>query len=188
MIILLCSPARAGKDTIADMYCDIFRDHGHNCQRYVLAKSLKEHMADRIQEKYGVSVWDDSQKHLFRQDLIDEGVKLRNETNGRFLIDKFLDAYSNSTLNTTWVISDFRFIDEYNNICDYVEKYGTRVVPLYIERYAVINGNKFVLEPSIKEEIKEYSKIKKICKVIPVKWTSGLFWKKKLERSLPYPL
>lgn len=104
---MISGPARSGKDTVADIIQEEYPQH--NFKRFAFAKALKEELEDHIREKYGVSVWDDSKKYLFRQELIDYGCAKRKETNGQYWVQKFLDIFCENDINENYIITDFRF-------------------------------------------------------------------------------
>lgn len=174
-IVLICAPARAGKDTLLPLIKrDLERQFGGVWHRYAFADKLRVDLEGKIKEKYGVSVWDDSKKHLFRGDMIKYGEQRREETDNRYLVDHFIKHHK----PVNYIISDFRFINELFDL----QKQFDDIIPIYIERIIKKkNGLSFVTQPTIPQEVSNYPEIKRFCKTHQVPWETGLFWKKKLN-------
>jgi|AntRauTorckE6833_2_1112554.scaffolds.fasta_scaffold01063_30 hypothetical protein len=178
-VIMMCAPARAGKDTILPILMDQLRtEYGGQWKRFAFADKLKQDCEERIQDEFGVSVWDDTQKHLFRQVLIEYGMSKRDETAGNFLIDHFFDQLEK---DVNYIISDYRFINEYHMISNRgikTGKYSTH--PIYIERFIELNGLVFELPPVIPQEVKNYPLIKSYAKIVRVKYYTCKDWQVEL--------
>lgn len=178
-IILLCAPARSGKDTLYPILeKSLKKQFGGNWKQFAFATKLKDDLKDIIKEKYSVSIWDDSKKHLFRNDLIKYGEEKREETNNRYLVD-FFTKYHSPLLN--YIITDWRFINEFHDIKEYFG-HTAKIYPVYIERVIEHNGLQFVAQPTIPQEIEQYKEIKETARVYQIPWEDGLFWKSKLNK------
>jgi hypothetical protein len=175
-IVLMCAPARAGKDTLLPLIKrDLENQFGGVWHRYAFADQLRVDLEEKIKERYGVSVWDDSKKHLFRDTMIKYGEQKRKETDNRYLVDHFIEQHKP---NVNYIISDFRFINELFDL----QKRFDDITPIYIERVIKYkNGLNFVTQPTIPQEVKNYPEIKRFCKTYQVPWETGLFWKWKLH-------
>lgn len=177
-IVLMCAPARAGKDTLLPLIKrDLERQFGGIWHRYAFADKLRVDLERKIKEKYNVSIWDDSKKHLFRNDMIRYGEQRREETDNRYLVDYFI-KHHNPDVN--YIVSDYRFLNEG---ADLMECFGeSNVTPIYIERIIKKkNGLTFTSQPTILQEVEQYREIKESSKIYQVPWETGLFWKKKLN-------
>lgn len=182
---MICAPAKSGKDTLLPILKkSLIKKYGGRWDRFAFADKLKQDLEEEIKDQYGVSVWDDSKKHLFRESLIKYGEQKRNETNNMFLIDNFF-ATLRKYPTRNFIISDHRFINEYEQIIKYLAR-NTKgvheVIPIYIERVFNKNGLKFVTQPSIPQEVTNYPDIKNISKVYQIPWESGIFWRSKLNK------
>jgi hypothetical protein len=184
-VVMICAPAKSGKDTLLPILKkSLIKKYGGRWDRFAFADKLKQDLEEEIKDQYGVSVWDDSKKHLFRESLIKYGEQKRNETNNMFLIDNFF-ATLRKYPTRNFIISDHRFINEYEQIIKYLAR-NTKgvheVIPIYIERVFNKNGLKFVTQPSIPQEVTNYPDIKNISKVYQIPWESGIFWRSKLNK------
>lgn len=175
----MCAPARAGKDTILPLLKrDLENKYGGNWHRHAFADKLRIDLEHKIKNKYGISIWDDSQKHLFRNDMIKYGEQKRRQTNNRYLVDDFINKHNTGN---NYIITDFRFLNEYSDLSNYYGKHT--IIPIYIERFIENkNGLRFVTQPVIPQEIEEYSKIKTISNIYCVPWEKGFRWKSKLSK------
>lgn len=185
-IIMLCGPARCGKDTIGRLLKDtLSKSTSEKWFTWAFADQLRIDLKSKVREKYGVDIHDESKKHLFRPDMIEYGQKKREETGGRYLIDKFIEYFECNDSRLNWIITDFRFINEYEVL---QKELGDRVLisPVYIERYIQKGQLKFTVEPTIEQEIENYPEIRKIAVKKPVEWKTGYFWKYKLRKELSY--
>lgn len=196
MIYLICGPARCGKDTIANYFEKYYKKKCLDkiLYRFSFAQKLKEECEQYIKDNYNVSVWDDSKKHIFRQYLIDYGQKKREQSNGLYFINEFIDQYHlkqhtvkilSSDLTTNfephWIITDYRFFNEYKHI---KENCDTKIIPIYLHRYKIINNKKEYIDPTIPDEVKEYPIIKENALVWEIPWYNGWFWKWNLYRDI----
>ena len=180
-IIMICGPARCGKDTLFPILKNQMENkYGGKWLKYAFADTLRKDMADEIWNKYGVSVWDDSEKHIFRGDLINYGKQRRDETNGLYLITNFINKAKKDYNN--YIITDHRFINEYENIKSRLSLMYD-IYPIYIERFVKISDKKFVLIPEIDQEIENYPEIKKVSTVNEIEWMLGVDWYEELESS-----
>jgi len=168
-VILLCGVAKSGKDTLFPFIKDHLEETmGGTWKRFAFADKLKRDCEDAIRDLYDVSVWDDSKKDIFRQHLINHGMKRREETNGRYLIDPLVDQVNNNDDNI--IVTDYRFIDEYR-------KYGeAKVIPIYLQRVLYQGAYDFVIEPTIQQEIDNYYVIRNHPDIITlqVPWVADL--------------
>lgn len=182
-IIMLCGPARCGKDTITPILKKQLEDkYGGIWEQFAFANKLKKDCEEHIQKTYGVSVWDDSKKHLFRNYLIEYGEKRRAETNNKYLVNYFIHGHNDFK---NYIISDYRFLTEYIDIKSALAPiYGTelKIIPIYIERVIDKNGLKLISQPTLKPEVENYPSIKKISKVYQIPWETGLLWNRKLSK------
>lgn len=165
---MVCGPARCGKDTLVDI---TLKRLGKNWKRYAFADKLKRDCEKAIWEKFGVSVWDDDQKHIFRQYLIDFGMARREETDGKYLIDSFIDEFEQTKYN--YIISDFRFLNEFK-VLDAKFDESVSVIPIYIDRITVKDSRIFTLAPEIPQEIDEYHEIRKQVTTFRIPWVNNL--------------
>ena len=70
-IIMICAPAKSGKDTLLPILKkSLIKKYDGRWERFAFADKLKQDLEEEIKDRYGVSVWNDSKKHLFRNDLI----------------------------------------------------------------------------------------------------------------------
>lgn len=171
-IIMICGAARCGKDTIIPFLIDNLKSkYGGNWMRYAFADRIRKDLKQVVYEKYNVDINDDSKKHLFRQDMIEYGENKRRETSGMFFIDDFID---NHDINYNYIISDFRFINEYY----YLNQHFTNIeiIPIYIQRSLNSYGLKFQSIPSIPQEIENYSEIIPVCQTIDIPWFDDHSW------------
>lgn len=78
--------ARVGKDTLADLLVDHYKNDGFYAKKYQLAKMLKADMEDFIDKKCGLNVWseDDEKKRIFRPLLVSYGFAQREMTRGTY--------------------------------------------------------------------------------------------------------
>lgn len=153
-VILMCGVAQSGKDTLFPFIkARIEKELGGNWLRFAFADKLKEECESEVMKRYGVSVWDDSQKDIFRPYLIEYGERRRDETEGMFLIDHLINDVTEFPENN-YLVTDYRFFNEY---CDYG---GAKVTPVYLQRFIWQGSTKFVIEPTIPQEIKQYHLIR----------------------------
>lgn len=180
---MMCAPARAGKDTLLPILMNqMEEEYGGEWERFAFADKLKQDCEEEVLKRYGVSVWDDSQKHLYRPFLIEYGENKRAETDGKYLIDGFIDLYESNPKN--YIISDFRFWNEFHEIF----KYGYlnllyETFPLYIERFISYNGLEFPLLPTIPQEVENYKYIKNHSYVNRIQYYIGDDWLNKLQQE-----
>jgi|GEM_PF-5891591 len=171
MILLLSGPARSGKDTVADIILEKYPQY--NFERFAFAKELKKELEETIEQKYGVSVWDDQQKHLFRDELIEYGCGKRNETQGKYWVEKFINAYD---VKKNYLITDFRFggrTGEKAYIKNFIreQKVFSEVLSFHIVR---IENSEPIL-PVINEEIRCENDLRREAdELLFLKWTKEL--------------
>ena len=148
---------------------------GHS---YELAVSLNTF----LKELAGVSQTTKDTKYLLTHKGVEvNGKRKRDETDGMFLIQKFLDAYISSY---TYIISDYRFINEYQELNKRLRK---KVYPIYIER---VREDGSIIEPVIEDEIREYGKIRDEAIIWQIPWYEdrgsimGGHWKDELKKDV----
>lgn len=187
MIILLNGAAGSGKDKIVQLLLEELNSTERVCywERYAFADKLKRDEAGYIMKKWGVSVWNDSQKEIYRPHLIEVGEKRRREINGRYLIDPFISKYKKQP-DVNYIITDFRFVDEYHTIASELD---TTICPIAMRRYFYKGGAKFVNVPVIPEEIERFGEIEKISNKVEIewiedKWTNQENWECLLKREV----
>jgi hypothetical protein len=191
-IIMICAPARSGKDTLYPIFRDdCIKRFGGRWSSYAFADKLKADCKEYIYQTYGLDVWEDKDKHVFRPHLIEYGKKRRDETNGMYLIDAFLDELERSRKKDrqqNFIITDFRFINEYDVINKIGQEIGFDVHPVYVERYVQVGAHKFTLQPTIPVEVENYGPIREISTLNQIEWQTGWFWKRKLKRKVSIKL
>jgi len=164
-IIMLCAPARSGKDTIGKCMSEILVD----IELFAFANKLKQDCEDYIQKAFGVSVWDDNQKHIFRDYLIEYGKRRREETENKYLTDHFIKNIDNTK---NYIITDHRFVSEYKDLQVLSNEYD--IIVFYIERSFNIGDVKFVSTPTIGVEVEEYGKIiEHYAYTLDIPWFEG---------------
>jgi hypothetical protein len=184
-VLMICAPAKSGKDTLFPLLKQKFEKNVDGVwERFAFADKLKQDCEQFIRDQFGISVWDDSKKHLFRETLINYGEKKRDETDGFYLIDHFLDTNS---IFKNYIVTDFRFLNEFIEIEDFfTRKYGdlVHVVPIYIQRTFEKKGLKFVTQPSIRQEVINYPEIIENAYTWEIPWFEGVRWKHNLEKFI----
>ena len=159
-IVMMCAPARSGKDTLYPILKrNLANTYGGEWKRFAFADKLKQDTEAEVKKQYGVSVWDDSKKDIFRPYLIRYGKQRRDETDGRYLIDNFINTAQPSV---NYIITDYRYHDEFVAL----QEHYRDIHPIYINRYIMRSGIKFNASPSIPSEIMAYPKIKEHAKVL----------------------
>jgi hypothetical protein len=184
-VLMMCAPAKSGKDTLFPLLKKKLEKEGDGVwERFAFADKLKQDCEKYVQEEFGVSVWDDSKKHLFRETLINYGEGKRDETDGFYLIDHFLDIHS---IFKNYIITDYRFYNEYVEIKNFFDlKYDNliHVVPIYIRRTFERNGLQFISNPTIRPEVENYPEIIDNAFIWDIPWFEGWRWKRKLKKFI----
>tara|TARA_R110000764_G_scaffold65283_1_gene136845 strand:+ start:581 stop:1147 length:567 start_codon:yes stop_codon:yes gene_type:complete len=185
---MLCVPARAGKDTLYPaLQKQCINTFGGQWCKFALGDQLKRDREAYIKSTYGLSVWEDKAKHVFHEDLTNHAIKMREETDGMYLIERFISRVERDCEvfdDVNYIITDFRYINEYDVIKKMADKWGFNVIPVYIERYIDKTNHRFVLPPVFKAEVDTYPEIRSISNINFVPWYTGFFWKSKLNKHL----
>jgi adenosyl cobinamide kinase/adenosyl cobinamide phosphate guanylyltransferase len=175
-IILLCGYARAGKDTFAEGMID----GSQSLQATSFATALK-FAADTYLESLrlahaeaGRTFWDEKFKIAHRDFLV---------TAGKFARSIDVDVFANALVNrvahletTNIVVTDWRYLNEFNVILRDLGRIGWRVVTVWVETIGVFAANEeealtiaeirramatdyeYFFRPSSKEAVKEMGK------------------------------
>ncbi len=110
-ILGLCGLAKSGKDTMCTAIINVCRDNGLIATRYSIADILRNMLADSIQEKYNINIWECSpdEKESVRQYLVDVGLEKRSETKGKYLTNLLQQQIDADTHSDIVVVTDIRY-------------------------------------------------------------------------------
>ena len=138
--------AGSGKDTLYTLLSERI-----NCKRVALADQLRREMNPFIIDKFGIDLFNCSreEKDLVRPLLVEYGRIKRQQTNGRYFIEK-IDSYI-KTLNTIAVISDVRYCVYERDETHWIKNELNGIL-VHVSKYKEINGKKIFSESPIKDE------------------------------------
>lgn len=130
--------ARAGKDTLCRALIREFKKLNLIASRRSIAgDTVKKDLQDLLMQKLNIDSFteNNSEKTLIRPLLVEYGKIMRNNTNGRYFIDKF--EYSKNVIN---IIPDIRYA-EYSNDEVFWLKNETKGLLIYLEREEIFDAN-----------------------------------------------
>jgi hypothetical protein len=128
--------ARSGKDTFVKIARKILKEHGYSSIKLAFADALKEEIDPFLVQNYGISAWTDDteQKKIIRPFLVAHGCGKRQQTNGRYWVEKIDKEIEGIFCEDVVFISDCRFPNE----VDWVhEKWGGWFV--HLSKYNMVN-------------------------------------------------
>lgn len=136
----------SGKDTLYSLLAQRI-----NCKRVALADQLRREMNPFIIDKFGIDLFNCSreEKDLVRPLLVEYGRIKRQQTNGRYFIEK-IDSYI-KTLNTIAVISDVRYCVYERDETHWIKNELNGIL-VHVSKYKEIDGKKIFSESPIKDE------------------------------------
>ncbi len=116
-------------------------------KRFALADELKKELYSGILTEFGVNVFncDRKEKDIIRPKLVSYGEEMRNQTAGRYWIDKIspkIIKYLEENPNNIACITDIRYENEVNWI-----KNELSGILVHIKRYNFIDNKKVYFEP-----------------------------------------
>lgn len=135
-IILISGYSKSGKDLFADYMVKSF-----NFKKYAIATSLKQMVAQKYNIDHNMTVTQEGKNTIVyngltvRELLINYAAELKDSVNQDVFI---ADMYKRiSTESDNVVISDFRYINEYEYLCRqfYKNDKDTKVVTVRIDRF-----------------------------------------------------
>lgn len=152
-IILISGIAGSGKDTFFKLADEIFPNQ---FERFAFADELKKEIAPEIQSKYGIDVFICSRedKVKIRNELVEYGMKKRQESDGRYWIDKLKESISGC--EKVPMITDFRFLNERLVLEEFFE-----TASIHLEIFCPKRGIGY--QPVIEEEIKNNPDLKRVA-------------------------
>lgn len=102
--------ARSGKNSFADIMCDIYKERGISTRTFALAYYLKNDCEQFIQEKLGLSVWTEKteEKSIFRPMLIWYGSVKRKQSQGKYWTSTLQKDLEKSDAHIN-IITDVRY-------------------------------------------------------------------------------
>ena len=131
--------ARVGKDLFVKIASNILAQNGYTTKKFAFADALKNDLDPFLQEKYGISAWtnDPIEKSLIRPLFVAHGCAKRNQTEGKYWVDKvhnLIESYvftqthdlKSDLSNVILFVSDVRFVNE----AIWTQSLGGRVVHL----------------------------------------------------------
>jgi len=108
--------AKAGKDLFCKIAINLLNEKKITSVKFAFADELKDDLDSFLREKYGISSWtyDPKEKELIRGMLVAHGCCKRNQTGGKYWIDKLQDKIYSFGLSLPQVVfvSDVRFSNE----------------------------------------------------------------------------
>lgn len=147
-IIALTGTAAAGKDLMYELLAERIP-----CKRVALADELKHEMRPFILDKFNVDLLNCTRidKDRVRPLLVEYARIKRQETNGRYFIDKITDYIKDTSINCPVIITDLRFC-----IYDRDELYWLKSELegglVHIKKHELVNGAKIYTESPIADE------------------------------------
>jgi hypothetical protein len=136
----LCGAAGVGKDTL----CNFLIDKIPKAKRYSIAGDfIKKDLDSLLKEKISISAFtsDPLEKQKIRPLLVEYGRLMRNQTKGRYFIDK-LDQTLNFCKTHIPIITDIRYAEYEKDELFWIKKQKNGLL-IYLERDGIENANKF---------------------------------------------
>lgn len=165
----------SGKDTLYSLLAQRI-----NCKRVALADQLRREMNPFIIDKFGIDLFNCSreEKDLVRPLLVEYGRIKRQQTNGRYFIEK-IDSYI-KTLNTIAVISDVRYCVYERDETHWIKNELNGIL-VHVSKYKEINGKKIFSESPIKDERENDPKLQ-VAADYKIEWPEV----KSIDLLMPY--
>jgi len=139
LVLGVSGAAGAGKDT----FCKILQRHV-NIRRYSLGDILKHEVREDCLEKYGIDPTNCTrkEKNSIRDYLVEYGSKKREETNGRYFIDKLSKELlgPDGNVKESVIITDIRY-DEYSKDEVHWLKEELLGFLVHVQRYKIKNNH-----------------------------------------------
>ena len=161
MIIGISGVAGSGKDTLFSLISSRVK----NCKRYSLADELKKEVTPWCLEQYSIDPLNCTreEKELIRDFLVFHASRKRQETNGRYWIDKIANNINNSNSNQFHsIITDIRYDDFENDEVNWLKNELGGVL-IHVSQYKVeerLNSVKKVFRaPANSEESRNEPKL-----------------------------
>jgi archaellum biogenesis ATPase FlaH len=137
-IILISGYSKSGKDLMADYMVKSF-----NFKSYAIASSLKQMVAQKYNIDHNMTNTQEGKSAVVyngltvRELLINSAIELKDSVNQDvFIVDTCKQIFKEKYRNA--VISDFRYINEYEYICkQYAYEKNTRVLTVRIDRFDI---------------------------------------------------
>ena len=138
--------AGSGKDTLYTLLSERI-----NCKRVALADQLRREMNPFIIDKFGIDLFNCSreEKDLVRPLLVEYGRIKRQQTEGRYFIDKINPYVKN--LNTTVIVTDIRYSQYEKDEVHWIKNELNGIL-VHVSKYKEIDGKKIFSESPIKDE------------------------------------
>lgn len=147
-ILAFTGIAGAGKDLAYQLLSQYI-----NCKRVALADELKREMRPFILDRFSIDLLNCSraEKDLVRPLLVEYARIKRQQTNGRYFIDKITDYVKSVSFNSTVVITDLRHcVYERDEL--YWLKNELKGSLIHIKKHKLINNVKVYTESPISDE------------------------------------
>lgn len=152
-IIAVSGVARAGKDTISDGLASVIKDMNPslNVLRLSFAEDLKSEMSSFLIENFNISPFnaDGKDKELIRPLLVAYGQAKREQTQGRYWVDKVQDKIRMQNPDVV-IISDLRFAQESTDELFWLKEQNGKLI--HVSRYKMENGKKVFVKPANSDE------------------------------------
>ena len=143
--------ATSGKDTLFILLKKFFHEKNLLCQRFALADELKKDLKDFILEKFAIDIQkcNSTEKRLIRPILVAYGKVKRNQTFGRYWIEKLKSNIEKES--TIPIVTDIRY-DEYPaDEFSWLKKENNGIL-IHVSR---IQDGKFILPANEEEKIND---------------------------------
>ena len=165
--------SRVGKDTFLEISRKILLRNGYEPIKVSFAEELKRDIDPFLIDKYNISAWttNEADKIIIRPLLVAHGCCKRDQSNGRYWIDKVDEMIhnisctylENSRDRIVFLIADLRF----GNEADWLKKMRGNVI--HLRQYTIMEGFKIYNEAANEVEILNDPSVKDIADQI-IEW------------------
>lgn len=147
-IIAVSGVARAGKDTISDGLASVLRDMNPSLKvmRVSFAEDLKKEMSQFLIENFNINPFeaDGKDKELIRPLLVAYGQAKREQTQGRYWVDKVQQKIALENPDVV-IISDLRFAQQDTDELFWLKEQKGKLI--HVSRYKIEKGKKVFVKP-----------------------------------------
>jgi len=163
--------ARSGKNSFADIMCDIYKERGISTKTFALAYQLKKDCEEFVQKNLGLSIWTEKteEKNIFREFLVWYGDVKRKQSEGKYWTSKLKEDLDKSDANVN-IITDIRYSIYPEDEVDWI-KHVVNGKLIHIAKYVLKGNTKIFTEPANEHEIFNDPIVKRNADV-SVEWES----------------
>lgn len=152
-IVAVSGVARAGKDTISDGLALVLKDMNPSLKimRVSFAEDLKLEMSQFLIDNFNLNPFtaDGKDKELIRPLLVAYGQAKREQTQGRYWVDKVQEKIRRENPDVV-IISDLRFAQQDTDELFWLKEQKGKLI--HVSRYKIENGKKVFVKPVNNDE------------------------------------